>query len=223
MLPPGRRVAKVLGLLAGYGHERCCDSALAGLDHRLALILRRDAGRPRPLIGLERRVGPKRRHSTPPSTKFGFKPCEVPETGRSYIDGNVSHNAMREDLFAELLDSVREGGAILRGFCELRCIGNCSGPLERHHIINRGHLRSVAKGLKYCDDHADVLIADICHAHNTSRIADTKQARAYLLQKRVDLFGAEYVSGILEGLRALCRVPPPEWSLGALLSHSSSW
>jgi hypothetical protein len=68
-----------------------------------------------------------------------------------------------------------------------------------------------------------VLIADICHIHNTSRVPDQKKWRAYLLQMRVDLFGWDYVSGVLEGLRALCRVPPPEWRLDALLVHSLAY
>lgn len=102
-------------------------------------------------------------------------------------------------------------------FCELRELGGCSGPLQQHHILNRGKLRNIRGALKYCDDHREILLADICAAHNVNRIADAKKPRAALLQARVDLFGEDYVSGVLEGLRALCRVPPPEWRLEALL------
>lgn len=106
--------------------------------------------------------------------------------------------------------------------CELSHLGGCSGPLQRHHVLNRGHLRNIPKALKYCDDHADVLTAQICAAHNTLRVADTKQARAMLLQARVDSFGYDYVSGVLEGLRALTKSHPSEWRLEGLLGYSHS-
>ena len=101
--------------------------------------------------------------------------------------------------------------------CELKHLGGCGGGLEKAHIINKSRLRNVAKALKYCDAHAEVLIGVVCHSHNTGRTHDTKANRAYMLQKRVDLFGFEYVGGIIEGLRALFKVPPEDLRLEALL------
>jgi hypothetical protein len=106
-------------------------------------------------------------------------------------------------------------------FCELRHLGGCNGPLERAHIINRSALRNVPGALAYCERHAEILIADICHAHNTSRAHDTKENTAHLLRKRCSVFGEEYVSEVLEGLRDLSKSRPPEWRLSALVSSVS--
>lgn len=102
--------------------------------------------------------------------------------------------------------------------CELAHLGGCWGPLDRAHIIARGKLRNIPGALQYCEDNAEVLIASVCRAHNDSRAHDTKKARACLLKARVSIFGVAYVSGVLDGLCALCKVPPAEWRLSALLS-----
>ena len=101
--------------------------------------------------------------------------------------------------------------------CELAHLGGCGGPIQRAHIIGRGRLRNVAKALNYCDRNAEVLLGDVCASHNVGRVHDEKKHRAYLLHKRVELFGWEYVDDVIEGLRALHKVPPPELRLEALL------
>jgi len=102
-------------------------------------------------------------------------------------------------------------------FCELKHLGGCRGPLQRHHIISRGKLRNVTGGLAYCEKWREVLIADICEAHHIGGIADAKENRASLLKIRCSIFGVEYVNEVIEGLRSLCKVPPTEWRLEALL------
>jgi len=118
-----------------------------------------------------------------------------------------------------MYSSTNKTGDMINGFslCELRHLGGCRGRLHRHHIISRGKLRNVAGGLAYCEKWREVLIADICEAHHIGGVADTKENRALLLQARVDLWGQDYVSGVLDGLCALCKVPPEEWQLSALL------
>jgi hypothetical protein len=101
--------------------------------------------------------------------------------------------------------------------CELRHLGGCGGGLEQAHIINRSRLRGVEHSLDYCEKHAEVLIGVVCHSHNTGRTHDEAKNRAYLLQKRVDVFGYEYVNGVVEGLRQLFKVPPMDLRLEALL------
>jgi hypothetical protein len=101
-------------------------------------------------------------------------------------------------------------------FCELKHLGGCRGPLQRHHIISRGKLRNVTGGLAYCEKWREVLIADICEAHHIGGIADAKENRASLLKIRCSIFGVEYVNEVIEGLRSLCKVPPTEWRLEAL-------
>jgi hypothetical protein len=105
--------------------------------------------------------------------------------------------------------------------CELRWLGGCSGPLEKHHVLSRGKLVNVRGGLEYCSDNAPILLADICHKHNTDRTADTAAARRYLIQRRVTLFGKEYVAQVLDGLRALCKTEMPDWRLEAILAARS--
>jgi hypothetical protein len=102
--------------------------------------------------------------------------------------------------------------------CELRHLGGCGGGLEQAHIINKSRMRNVAKALKYCDDHFEVLIGVVCHSHNTGRTHDSKGNRAFLLLKRCDLFGYDYVDEVVNGLLALFKVPPSDLRLAALLA-----
>ena len=105
--------------------------------------------------------------------------------------------------------------------CELRHLGGCCGPLEGAHVINKSALRNVRGALAYCEKNSEILIASICHNHNTGRDHDTKQNTAAILKVRVSDFGVEYVSGVLEGLRLLSKSRPPEWRLSALLASPS--
>jgi hypothetical protein len=102
--------------------------------------------------------------------------------------------------------------------CELRILGGCAGPLQVHHILNRGKLNAIDGWKDYCEkEHPHIFLAHICAAHNVSRIADTKWARALLLKKRVNLFGGEYVAGVLDELRRKSKTGIPEWRLEALM------
>jgi hypothetical protein len=103
-------------------------------------------------------------------------------------------------------------------FCELRHLGDCWGPIDRAHIIAKGKLRNIPGALQYCEDNAEILIGSVCRAHNDSRAHDTKENRASLLKVRCSIFGVDYVSGVLDGLRALTKTGMPEWRLSALLA-----
>ena len=103
--------------------------------------------------------------------------------------------------------------------CELAHLGKCSGPIEAGHIVNRSQTRNVTGAEKYIQANKEVLLAHICHAHNTGRVHDEKRHRAYLLQRRVEIFGFEYVNAVVEGLRRLFKQPPAGLRLEALLSH----
>jgi hypothetical protein len=106
--------------------------------------------------------------------------------------------------------------------CELRWLGPCSGPLDRHHILNRAKLMRVRGAMEYCQEHKEVLLADVCRHHDAdTKLADTAAARAYLIRKRVSLFGEEYVRDVLDGLRALCKSEMPDWRLEAILAARS--
>jgi len=135
-----------------------------------------------------------------------------------------SRNSIRSvSEAAEMYSSTNKIGDIIEishtsPVCELRSLGGCAGGLERHHVLSRGKLRNVPGAMKYVEANAEILLADVCAFHNVSRYADTKKARACLLKARVSIFGVEYVNEVIEGLRSLCKVPPPEWSLSALLA-----
>jgi hypothetical protein len=106
--------------------------------------------------------------------------------------------------------------------CELRWLGPCSGPLDRHHILSRAKLMKIRGALAYCEEHSDVLIADICRHHNAeSKEADTAAARGYLMRKRVGIYGETYVRAVLDGLIALAKGPQPDWRLEAILASRS--
>ena len=79
-------------------------------------------------------------------------------------------------------------------------------------------MRNVRGALSYVEKNSEILIASTCHNHNTGRDHDTKQNTAAILKVRCSIFGVEYVSGVLEGLRLLSKSRPPEWRLSALLS-----
>ena len=101
--------------------------------------------------------------------------------------------------------------------CELwGFVINCEGETQTHHIINKSQLRGNARALKYVEAHP-VLLAQVCVAHNVGRLADTKQARALLLRKRVALYGESYMDAVLGGLRACFRGDRPELRLSALI------
>ena len=103
--------------------------------------------------------------------------------------------------------------------CELRHLGGCSGPIEGGHVINRSQLRGVPGAEAYVRKNKEVLLAHICHAHNTNRTHDEPRWRAYLIGRRIGVFGREYVNEVFEGLRRLSKIAKPEWRLEALLSH----
>ena len=58
----------------------------------------------------------------------------------------------------------------------------------------------------------------MCEGGNVGREADSKSARAFLLLKRCELFGYDYVDEVVNGLLALFKVPPSDLRLAALLA-----
>ena len=104
-------------------------------------------------------------------------------------------------------------------FCELFGFGQhiCGLGLHRHHVLAKGKLRGIPGGQTYCNRYPEIFYGDVCGVANISRLADTKKARALLLQARVDLWGQAYVEDVLDGLRAATKTGMPEWKLSALL------
>ena len=89
----------------------------------------------------------------------------------------------------------------------------CSGGLQTHHIINRGKARGNKRVRQELD--CDELTIKICAAHNVSRIADTKEARAILLKQKIDEFGYDRMKNKINGLS--WKVKHQEFTLEAML------
>ena len=93
----------------------------------------------------------------------------------------------------------------------------CAGGLQHHHVLSKSTLAGNKRALKYAEAHP-ALIAEVCAAHNaSSKLADTKEARALLLRKRVAELGEPYMEAVLGGLRACFRLDRPELRLSALI------
>lgn len=86
-------------------------------------------------------------------------------------------------------------------------------------MLSKQKLRAIPGALQYCLENADILIPrKVCHNHNTGRNHDAKIHRAELARRLVRIYGRQRVEKTLEGLRALCKVPPSEWRLEAILA-----
>ena len=90
----------------------------------------------------------------------------------------------------------------------------CSGGCQLHHIINRGKARGNPRVRQELD--CNELTAWVCAKHNTTKLADTKEARAILLKQKVLEFGYDHMNNKINGLS--WKVPKPEFSLDAMLA-----
>jgi hypothetical protein len=96
---------------------------------------------------------------------------------------------------------------------------SCNWPIfQHHHMVNKSVLRN-AEARRYAEKvRPDIFIARLCQNANFTRLADTKGARAFMWQKKVDRFGYEEVDGALEALRSCFKTPMLELRLDALLA-----
>ncbi|KKM95323.1 hypothetical protein LCGC14_1189410 [marine sediment metagenome] len=93
----------------------------------------------------------------------------------------------------------------------------CAGGLQNHHLISKGKLQKAKAAKKYCEQtHPEIFIRQICAAHNTSRIADTKWARKKMTKNAVADFGVGYVRPIIDEIP--WKVPRPELSYKAIMA-----
>ena len=98
----------------------------------------------------------------------------------------------------------------------------CGGRLHWHHILNRGKL--TATQIAYCHDYPHLFLIEVCAFHNVTRMADSKKARAYLVQKKIDMLKAEgikHAEGIMEGAIDMIpwKVPPYELSYKGIMCN----
>ena len=94
---------------------------------------------------------------------------------------------------------------------------DCAGGIQDHHLISRGALQKATAAKKYCEkEHPEIFIRDICAAHNSTKIADTKWARRVLVRKSKETFGIEYVKDVLDAVP--WKVPNPKFSYKAIMA-----
>jgi len=101
--------------------------------------------------------------------------------------------------------------------CELAFLGGCSGRIHRHHIVNRSRTRGNKAARKFVDDNGWLFWADICEGHNVGRTADTKQAKRYLLSRRVDRYGIMTVGRTLAEFRKLFKSDASDLTIEGLI------
>ncbi len=94
---------------------------------------------------------------------------------------------------------------------------DCAGGIQNHHLINRSALQKAKAAKKYCEkEHPEIFIREICAAHNTTRIADTRWARRVLLRQSAELFGIEYTKDIVNKIP--WKIKRPELSYKGIMS-----
>jgi len=113
------------------------------------------------------------------------------------------------------------GPCELHEWAPLHGYGRCGGGMDVHHIVSKQMLRNAPKARKFVDKNPQVFMADICSYHNSqTKCADLPEARAFLLQNRVALYGLDYMLGMWHDLAKLFKAFPPEWELHRLLSRN---
>lgn len=92
--------------------------------------------------------------------------------------------------------------------------GPCCAGLTEEHIISKGMLVKNKAAKKLVNGkYKKYFIAHVCLTHNaTTKAADTKSARLYLLRKRWRQYGPAFAEAVGE-LRNTFKVPPDYLSL----------
>ena len=110
----------------------------------------------------------------------------------------------------------------LHSFALERGYGPCGGGLDMHHIISRQLMRGCKEARKFVDKYEphSVFFAEVCNYHNAqTKIADLPEARAFMLQKRVDLFGMEYMQEVWDEFLGKFKAEHPDLRLSVLLER----
>ncbi len=113
----------------------------------------------------------------------------------------------------ELLGSVwlvpPPGHCALEGY-----MVECAGRLSKQHIISKG----MARGNEQVREEitCEQLLADVClEGHNTSKFADSREARKILLLQKINQYGWTVMEAIIDTLP--WKVPMHSLTLRAML------
>ena len=94
-----------------------------------------------------------------------------------------------------VLLQVPKGVCCLRGY-----IIECVGDLEGHHLISKNMARGnpdVRQILRECPPE---IMANVCHAHNVGKLADSPVSRKVLLMQKIMIYGYTHMEEFIDGL-----------------------
>jgi hypothetical protein len=87
-----------------------------------------------------------------------------------------------------------------------------------HHVINKSKLRGNPKAKHYCEKvHPEIMLVPMCALANVSRLADSKAGCAIVLRRLSNLWGEEYVRGVVDGIP--WSTPQPDLRYEALVAN----
>lgn len=95
----------------------------------------------------------------------------------------------------------------------------CAGHLEWHHgPVNKGKLLRNPEAQRFVHlEHPELFLIQVCHFANVSRLADSKEAQAIILNLKMIELGPQYVMDVWDGFAKLWKSDLP--SVEAILMH----
>jgi len=99
--------------------------------------------------------------------------------------------------------------------CELWLLyAQHGGRLDVHHIIPKAWTRNSPAARAYVDEHPE-LLAWVCRRCNAAtKMADTEEARKFLLARRVVEYGESWMQHVVDDIP--WKKPHPEWTWRSL-------
>jgi hypothetical protein len=99
----------------------------------------------------------------------------------------------------------------------------CGQSFHQHHLISRHKVRGNKKARAYIESMPHIFKEWICNVHNCDKWADTRKARAYLFQQKIDMLksdGIKHAEGIIEGAIDMIpwKTPHHELSFAGIMS-----
>lgn len=95
----------------------------------------------------------------------------------------------------------------------------CGPSIHRHHMVNRSKMERSPAALDFAEANDHIWLADVCDVHNVDRYADNPHAQAWLLRKRIQVFGKQYVKSLWDEWISLFKEPWPEMEMLAILAE----
>ena len=95
----------------------------------------------------------------------------------------------------------------------------CLEGFQEHHLVSKGDLRGNARARQLCErEHPEYFLVPVCGFANRTRLTDTKEGTALLLQRQIEQFGIEPIETAWNELRDLLK-PGSLTTIEAVLAH----